>query len=158
VWRYLRLFSHRRLPLQVRSCIYLICACSHTVACRSRPCARYTHHSSIVWNKQQSGYSQPKIELYGVFRALRASRRLLVCTKFTLEVDASYIKGMLENLDIMPNATTTCWVAGINMLDYSMRHVPAKRHQGPDGLLRCQHNPDTDVDKLKDEDPEDWID
>jgi hypothetical protein len=45
VWRYLRLFSHRRLPLQVRSGIYHICACSHTVACRSRPCARYTRHN-----------------------------------------------------------------------------------------------------------------
>jgi hypothetical protein len=113
---------------------------------------------SITWTEVQSRYSQPKIELYGVFRALRASRGLLACTRFTLEVDASYIKGMLESPDVLPNASTTRWAAGINMFDFELRHVPADKHRGPDGLSRRRKNEERDVDDPEEEDPEDWLD
>ena len=57
-------------------------------------------------NERESRYSQPKLELYGLFRALRAYRLYLVGVKnLHVEVDAKYIKGMLNEPDLQPNAT-----------------------------------------------------
>ena len=61
---------------------------------RKRP-ARY---GSIPMNEREARYSQPKLELYGLFRALRAYRLYLIgVKKLRVEVDAKYIKGMLNN-------------------------------------------------------------
>ena len=50
-------------------------------------------------------YSQSKLELYGLYRTLKDNRIFLVgIPKFTIEVDASYIKGMLNNPDLQPSA------------------------------------------------------
>lgn len=69
---------------------------------KKRP-ARY---GSIPMNEQESCYSQPKLELYGLFRALRAYRLYLIgVQKLIVEVDAKYIKGMLNEPDLQPNAT-----------------------------------------------------
>src|SRR5436190_10547504 len=59
---------------------------------------RYTSwFGSIAWNPVEARYSQAKIELFGLFRALRAYRVWLVgLPRFTVEVDAKYIKGMLN--------------------------------------------------------------
>ena len=59
---------------------------------------------SITWNDREKNYSQAKVELYGLMRALRAMRVFIVGLKnLTVEVDAKYIKGMLNNPDIQPN-------------------------------------------------------
>ena len=69
---------------------------------RKRP-ARY---GSIPLNEREARYSQPKLELYGLFRALRAFRLHLVGVKhLQVEVDAKYIKGMLNEPDLQPNAS-----------------------------------------------------
>ena len=69
---------------------------------RRRP-ARY---GSLPFNDREARYSQPKLELYGCFRALRHWRLYLVgVRKLVLEVDAKYIKDMLNNPDLQPNAT-----------------------------------------------------
>ena len=61
---------------------------------------------SISWNERESRYSQAKLELYGLFRALRAFRIYIIgVKKLIVEVDAKYIKGMLNNPDLQPNAT-----------------------------------------------------
>ena len=100
---------------------------------RKRP-ARY---GSIPMNERESKYSQPKLELYGLYRALRAYRLYLVgVSKLQVEVDAKYIKGMLNEPDLQPNATINRWIQGILLFDFELIHVPAERHKGPDALSR----------------------
>jgi hypothetical protein len=61
---------------------------------------------SIAWTEHESPYSQAKLELYGLFRALCAYRIYIIGVKNpVVEVDAKYLKGMLNNPDIQPNAT-----------------------------------------------------
>ena len=61
---------------------------------------------SITWNEVEQRYSQAKLELYGLFHALKAVKMYVVGIKnFVVEVDAKYIKGMINNPDIQPNAT-----------------------------------------------------
>ncbi|KAI0349792.1 hypothetical protein OH77DRAFT_1367253, partial [Trametes cingulata] len=88
-------------------------------------------------NETESNYSQPKLELYGLYRALRRWRLYLVGVKtLHVEVDAKYIKGMLNEPDLQPNATINRWIQGILMFDFKLIHVPAAQHKGPDALSR----------------------
>jgi hypothetical protein len=68
---------------------------------------RYPNHfGSIVLNEVESRYSQAKLELYGLFHALHAVCIFIFGVKhLTVEVDAKYIKGMINNPDLQPNAT-----------------------------------------------------
>ena len=112
---------------------------------------------SITWNEREARYSQAKIELYGLFRALRSYRIYLIgLPKFTVEMDAKFIKGMLNNPDVQPNAAMNRWIAGILLFDFDLVHIPADKHTGADGLSRrraADGEEDTDS-----EDHEDWID
>ena len=55
---------------------------------------------SIAWNEQEKNYSQAKLELYGLMRALNAVRLYIVgVANLTVEVNTKYIKGMLNNPD-----------------------------------------------------------
>lgn len=96
--------------------------------------ARY---GSIPMNEREARYSQPKLELYGLFRALRAYRLYLIGVKhLQVEVDAKYIKGMLNDPDLQPNATINRWIQGILLFDFELIHVPATSFKGPDALSR----------------------
>ena len=49
-------------------------------------------------------YSQSKLELYGLFQALNATKLWLIGAKeLVVKVDTQYIKGMLNKLDLHPN-------------------------------------------------------
>ena len=66
----------------------------------------------IAWHGCEVNYSQAKLELYGLMRALKAVKLYVVgVTNFTVEVDVKYIKGMLNNPGIQPNATINHWIA-----------------------------------------------
>src|ERR1700742_3986038 len=111
---------------------------------------------SIPLNDRESRYSQSKLELYGLFRALRSTRLWTVgVSDLVVEVDAKYIKGMLNNPDIQPNAMINRWIAGILLFDFTLVHIPGDRH-GPDGLSQRTPQPD-DLPEPED-DFEDWID
>jgi transposase InsO family protein len=111
---------------------------------------------SIPWNDREARYSQAKLELYGLFRALQAYRIWLIgLPKFTVETDAKYIKGMLNNPDIQPNAAVNRWIAAILLFDFDLIHVPGHRHTVPDGLSRRPVSPD---DPIITGDVEEWID
>ena len=98
---------------------------------------RPARYGSIPFNPRESNYSQPKLELYGLFRALRCYRHFLYNVKtLHVEVDAKYIKGMLSRPDIQPNATMNRWVQGILLFDFKLIHVPAVQFKGPDALSR----------------------
>ena len=118
---------------------------------------RPSRYGSIAWNEREARYSQAKLELYGLFRALRSSRLHLVgLPRFTVEVDAKYIKGMLNNPDIQPNATINRWIMGIMLFDFDLVHAPAKDHKGPDGLSR-RRKTGGDIEEEEGA-AEDWVD
>jgi hypothetical protein len=111
---------------------------------------------SIAWSERESRYSQAKLELYGLFRALRNLRVWIIGIRnLTVEVDAKYIKGMLNNPDFQPNATINRWIAGILLFDFKLVHVPGTQHAAADGLSRRPH---AEEDPPEPDDPEDWID
>ncbi|KNZ76602.1 hypothetical protein J132_09346 [Termitomyces sp. J132] len=70
---------------------------------KQRTCAKL---GSITLNEREARFSQPKRELYGLMRALQANKYWLVgCRKLVVETDAKYLKGMLSNPGVGPNAT-----------------------------------------------------
>jgi hypothetical protein len=80
---------------------------------------------SIAWTEHESQYSQAKLELYGLFRALCAYRIYIIRVKnLVIEVDTKYLKGMLNNPDIQPNATINRWIAGILLFDFKLVQCP----------------------------------
>jgi hypothetical protein len=86
----------------------------------------------------ESCYSQPKLELYRLFRALHHYRlHIIGVQNLHVEVDAKYIKGMLNEPDLQPNATINRWIQGILLFNFTLHHVPATKFRGPDGLSRC---------------------
>jgi hypothetical protein len=90
---------------------------------------------SIVWMEHESQYSQAKLELYSLFRTLCAYRIYIIGVKnLVVEVDAKYLKEILNNPDIQPNATINRWIAGILLFDFKLVHVPAIHHTAADGL------------------------
>ena len=81
---------------------------------------------SLPLNEKESRYSQPKLELYGLYRALRHFRLYLINVKnLHVEVDAKYIKGMLNEPDLQPNNAINCWIQGILLFTFKLIHVPA---------------------------------
>lgn len=112
-------------------------ACSILLQLNTQQCHQPSHFGSILWNDHELQYSQAKIELYGLFRALHAVKVYIIGVKrLTVEADAKYIKGMLNNADIQPNAAMNCWIAGILMFNFKLVHVAGDKHKGPDGLSR----------------------
>jgi hypothetical protein len=115
-----------------------------------------SRYRSITWNEREQNYSQAKIKLYGLFRALKAIKVFIIGIKnLVVEVDAKYIKGMINNPDIQPNTTINCWIAGILLFDFKLRHVSSKDHAPADSLsrrLRAEEDPE------ETNDVDDWID
>ena len=122
---------------------------------RKRP-ARY---GSLPINERESRYSQAKLELYGLFRALRHYRLFLYGVKcLHVEVNAKYIKGMLNDPDLQPNATINRWIDGILLFDFKLIHVPATNHRGPDALSRRQPSEEAlEEGELDAEEADQWL-
>ena len=100
---------------------------------------RPARYGSIPLNQVEERYSQPKLELYGLYRALRAFRLYLIGVKnLIMEVDAKYIKGMLNAPDLQPNAAMNRWIQGILTFDITLKHVPGRTHLAADALSRRQ--------------------
>jgi hypothetical protein len=117
----------------------------------------YNRFGSITLNDRENRFSQPKLELYGLFRSLASLRLYLIGVRnLVIEVDARYIKGMLNNPDIAPSASINRWILAILTFHFELVHVPGSFH-GPDGLSRRPPQPDDDPPDDYDE-FEDWID
>jgi transposase InsO family protein len=115
-----------------------------------------SRYGSITWNSVESRYSQAKLELHGLYRALRSVRLYIYgVADLEVEVDAKYIKGMLNNPDIQPNATINRWIAGVQLFNPRIVHVPATQHTGADGLSRRRR---ADEDQDEPDDPDEWLD
>jgi hypothetical protein len=111
---------------------------------------------SIALTEVESHYSQAKLELYGLFRMLCAVHIFIFGVKnLTVEVDAKYIKGMINNPDLQPNMTINQWIVGILLFSFKLVHVSAIKHNSVDGLSRRLP---VEEDPMEDSDYEDWID
>jgi hypothetical protein len=108
---------------------------------------------SIALTEVESRYSQAKLELYGLFCAVHVF--IFSVKNLTVEVDMKYIKGIINNPDLQPNATINWWIAGILLFLFKLVHVSALKHKGVDGLSR---RPSVEEDPMEDGDYEDWID
>ena len=108
---------------------------------------------SCTFNDTESRYSQPKLELYGVFRAVKDLRHRIWGIHFRIDVDAKFLIEMVKQPDL-PNAPMTRWISYIALFDYEIHHVPAQSHAAIDGLSRRKRAPE-DSD---DEDAEDFLD
>ncbi|HLH86478.1 MAG TPA: RNase H-like domain-containing protein, partial [Thermoplasmataceae archaeon] len=96
----------------------------------------YNYFGSLTLNEREARFSQSKRELYGLKLALEASYYYVYgCWKLTVETDASYIKGMLDNPSCGPNATINRWIEDIRKYHFSLVHIKGILH-GPDGLSR----------------------
>ena len=96
----------------------------------------YARFGSKTLNDREARFSQPKRELFGLKEALRLNKHWLIgVRKLIVETDAKYIKGMLQNPDLMPNASVNRWTVEISMFQFVLRHKAGKTF-GPDGLSR----------------------
>lgn len=96
----------------------------------------YNYFGSLTLNEREARFSQAKRELYGLKLALEASYYYVYgCRKLTVETDASYIKGMLDNPSCGPNATVNRWIEDIRKYHFALVHIKGLLH-GPDGLSR----------------------
>jgi hypothetical protein len=105
---------------------------------------------SCTFNDTESRYSQPKCELYGVFRALKDLRHRVWGIHFRLEVDAKFLVEMIKSPDL-PNAPMTRWVMYLSLFDFEINHVPADKHHASDGLSRRRRAPEDSEDEDADE-------
>jgi hypothetical protein len=101
------------------------------------PRLRYiSRFGSITLNDREAGFSQAKLEIYGLYRSIRALKlHLIGLRNLIVEVDAKYIKGMLAHPDLVPSASINRWIISILTFHFELVHVPSAFH-GPDGLSR----------------------
>ena len=87
----------------------------------------YGKLGSITLNEREARFSQLKRELYGLMRALQANKNWLIgCRKLMVETDAKYLKGMLSNSEVGPNATIMRWIEDVLLYHFTLRHVPGR--------------------------------
>ncbi|KNZ76979.1 hypothetical protein J132_10325 [Termitomyces sp. J132] len=110
-------------------------------------------------NDREARFSQPKLELYGLYRALQALWMYLIGVRnLIIKVNTRYIKGMLQNPDIQPSTSMNCWIMAILMFHFELVHVKGTFH-GPDGLSQCPpQSGSPPVDNSNNSIYEDWID
>jgi len=82
---------------------------------------------------------------------------LIRAKKLVVEVDAQYIKGMLNKPDLHPNAAMNRWITAILIFDFELVHVPGTKHKGPNGLLR-RRVADSEEEREGIEKAEGWVD
>src|SRR5258708_25729672 len=95
----------------------------------------------ITFNECKVRYSQPKLELYGVFRALKAEHHRLHNVHFRLIIDAGFLAQMMTTPDL-PNAAMTRWITYIQLFTFEINHRPSIAHCVPDGLSHWLHMAD----------------
>ena len=131
---------------------YFLCQCDPDDP-RKR---RYARFGSITLNDRESRFSQPKLELYGLYRALGQLKRYIIGVRnLIVEVDARYIKGMLTNPDLDPRSSLNRWITAILMFQFELVHIPGTHH-GSDGLSR--RTPQPNDKPPPPDDLDDWID
>ncbi len=105
----------------------------------------YARFGSITLNEREARFSQPKRELYGLLRALKVCQYWLIgVCNLVVETDAQYIKGMLNNPGMGPNATINRWIEDILMFHFMLRHIQGATFPA-NGLSRRDPQPGDEV-------------
>lgn len=105
----------------------------------------YARFGSITLNEREARFSQPKRELYRLMHTLDTCKYwLLGVRKLVVETDAKYIKGMLMNPSLGPNATINRWIDTVLMYHFTLLHQPGKTF-GPDSLSRRDRQPGDEI-------------
>ncbi len=89
--------------------------------------------SSITFNEHEACYSQLKLELYGVFRALKAECHRLHNIHFRLTINAGFLAQMMTSPDL-PNTVMMHWIMYIQLFMFEVNHTLGTAHRIPDGL------------------------
>ena len=98
------------------------------------------------------------LKLYGLFHALKATQLYTIGVKeLVIEMDAKFIKGMLNNPMLHPNDAVNQWIATILLFNFELMHVPTEKHTRADGLSQCPLADNDDSPDNTDE-LESWID
>lgn len=131
---------------------YILAQCDE-----KNPRARfYSRFSSITLNDCEARFSQPKLEIYGVYHATKDIKTHIIgLCNLVLEVDAIHIGGMIRNPDLAPSTLINCWITYILNFHFKLVHVPGAFH-GPDSLSHRTRQPD-DPTQLDDDD-NDFVD
>ena len=88
--------------------------------------ARY---GSLPINEVEAEYSQSKLELYGLSRALHKCRTYITGVKnLIVEVDASSIPGIIRNVDTKGEPVINRWINAILHYNPTIVHVPGNKH------------------------------
>ena len=115
--------------------------------------ARY---GSLQISSVEARYAQSKLEMFGLFRALREYRHHLMGVKnLIIEVDAASIPGMLNKPDVQADNALNRWIAGVRLFRGKIVHVPGHKHKAPDALSRRGYQDD---EPGPDPDPDSWVD
>ncbi len=77
--------------------------------------------SSITFNDREVHYLQPKLELYGVFQALKVECHQLHNIHFQLTVDAGFLAQMMKSPDLL-NAAMMRWITYIQLFTFERWH------------------------------------
>ena len=72
-----------------------------------------------------------------------------------VEIDVSYIKGILINPDIHSDSVVNRWIIVIKLFQFELVHVPGDFHMGPDGLSCQAASPN---DPIEEDNVDDWLD
>jgi hypothetical protein len=89
---------------------FQLCQCDVTTLSQ----CYYNQFCSITLNGRESKYSQPKLEIYGLYHALYALCLYLIGVQnLAVEVDVRYINWMLSNPDISPTTSIDWWIVAI---------------------------------------------
>ena len=58
---------------------------------------------------------------YGLYRAVKDVKMFIIgVLNLVIEVDAKYIKGMINNLDVIPSAAANRWIAYLLLFTFSL--------------------------------------
>lgn len=99
-----------------------------------RHSARY---ESGIWSRAERQYDSGKRECRAALKILKKFRSYVYGVHFVLEVDASALVAQLNRSAAdLPRAMVTRWLAWLKLFDFTVKHVPGRRHRGPDGLRR----------------------
>src|SRR5580698_5322739 len=81
----------------------------------------FCYFGALTLKEREARFSQAKRELFGLKLSLQASHyQVYGCRDLTVETDASYIKGMLDNPSSGPNATINRWIEEIRKYHFTL--------------------------------------
>jgi len=92
---------------------------------------------SLPMSEAAGRYSQAKLEIFGLYKALRHWRFYLVgLPSLTVEMDAKYVEGMIAGSQEGMDPIIARWIQAILLFDFEFVHIPADRFRRPDALSR----------------------